>query len=104
MSRAQLRRLEALEAQQRTHAQAALTRWFDILWELIDAGKVEAEELDRLLGLVDSYTRGDRSPESVAALARWEALLKETPELERRTSLLHLWDWWKVWADVWQRA
>jgi hypothetical protein len=104
MSRAQLRRLEILEAQQRTHAQAALTRWADILWGLIDAGEVEAEELDRLLGLVQRHDLGDRSPESVAALARWEALLKETPELGRRTSLLVVWDWWKVWADVWQRA
>ncbi len=104
MSRAQLRRLEALEAQQRTHAQAVQTRWADILWGLIDAGEVEAEELDRLLELMHSHNLGDRSPESVAALARWEALLKEAPELGRRTSLLNVWEWWKVWADVWQRA
>lgn len=99
-----MRRLEALEAQQRTHAQAVQTRWADILWGLIDAGEVEEEELLQILGFIESYWQGDRSPECVAALARWEALTEENPELGRGTSLLNVWEWWKAWADVWQRA
>jgi len=104
MSRAQLRRIAALEAQQRAHTEAQFTRWVDALWELIDAGEVEGEELDRLLELVQRYDLGDRSPESVAASSRWQALLKENKELQRHTARLVVWEWWKGWADVWQRA
>lgn len=100
MSRLQLRRLAALEAQGRTHREEVQTRWGDTLWELADAGEVEEEELQ----LLDSYQIGDRSPAAVAAWARWEALLEENPELRRRTSLLSVWHWWEAWADVWQRA
>lgn len=104
MSRAQLRRLEALEAQQRARKQAAKDPWFDLLWKLIDAGKEEGEDIDQLLESVQRYDLGDRSPESVAARSHWQALLEDNPELERRTSLLVVWDWWETWADVWQRA
>jgi len=104
MSRGQLRRLQQLEAQGRTHRGAAQTRWGDTLWELADAGKVEGEEVVGMFRLLDRYQMGDRSPAAVAAWARWEALLEENPELRRRTSLLSVWHWWETWADVWQRA
>lgn len=100
MSRGQLRRLQQLEAQGRTHRGAAQTRWGDTLGELAEAGEVEDEQF----GLLDRYQMGDRSPAAVAAWARWEALLEENPELRRRTSLLLVWHWWETWADVWQRA
>jgi hypothetical protein len=71
---------------------------------MIDTGEVEEEKIDEFFGLLDSYQRGNRTPTVVAAWARWEALLESNPELRKRTSFLLTWEWWRTWADVWQRA
>ena len=95
MSRAQLRRLKALEAHKQHSLEEQARLWWDTLLE-----RFELEEIEQL----DSYHRGDRTPTAIAAWAEWEAFLHSHPEVEKRLSGYLVGDWWLSWADVWQRA
>lgn len=95
MSRAQLRRLAHLEERKRAILSDRSKVLIDSLLE-----RFGMEELDQ----IESYNKGNRSPGAVEAWSEWEALLHSDPEMGKRVSHYNVAEWWRSWADVWQRA